>query len=140
MVQSVKIFYLSEMKWITLFLSFFFLVTHELIPHRHHEELSAKEHEKEHQEAQDVIDFFSLVFHQNLGNHHLQEVIVAQPKDYSNAHQSINKAKASKLILNSLASKPLASLEDAIGFETENEFFNSNFFKNNPLRRGPPKG
>ena len=128
------------MKWITLFLSFFFLVTHELIPHRHHEELSAKEHEKEHQEAQDVIDFFSLVFHQNLGNHHLQEVIVAQPKDYSNAHQSINKAKASKLILNSFSSKSISLLEEAIGFETKNDFLNSIFYQNNPLRRGPPMG
>ena len=128
------------MKWLALFLSFFFLVTHELIPHRHHEELSANEHEKEHQEAKDVIDFFSLVFHQNLGNHHLQEVIVAQPKDYSNAHQSINKANLSELILNSFSSKPLAFLEDAMGFETENDFLNSIFYQNNPLRRGPPMG
>ena len=68
------------MKWIALFLSFFFLVTHELVPHRHHEELSESEHQKEHQSANNLVDFFSLVFHQNLGSHHLQEMVVASSK------------------------------------------------------------
>jgi hypothetical protein len=69
--------YLSFMKRGLLFLSLFFFVLHASVPHRHHDELTKTEHEKEHQIQHHFLGYFSLALHNNLGSHHLQDALIS---------------------------------------------------------------
>jgi hypothetical protein len=128
------------MKWLALFLSFFFLVTHELVPHRHHEELSESEHQKEHQSANNLVDFFSLVFHQNLGSHHLQEMVVASSKSEVAAKIELDKENIQHDFLS-----PKFKISSSFSPSNSELFFQkvslkSTLFHVNHQRRGPPVG
>jgi hypothetical protein len=128
------------MKWLALFVSFFFLVTHELVPHRHHEELTENEHQREHQEAQNVIDFLSLVFHQNLGGHHLQEILVASTEQEIPNHVQVQKIKFSQIKPYSeltYISKNKSSKTIHLNDQSNPYFL---FLSSNHQRRGPPVG
>lgn len=49
---------------------------HTLFPHEHHDELSSVEHEVQHLEADSLIDFIKLIFHEDMGEGHLEHVVV----------------------------------------------------------------
>lgn len=123
-----------------LFLSFFFLVTHELVPHRHHEELTENEHQKEHRNAQNVMDFFSLVFHQNLGGHHLQEILVT-----TNQQEISNQVQVQEIKVHQYSNLPSNLYFSQNKFskanrpnDSANPYFS--FFNSYHQRRGPPLG
>jgi hypothetical protein len=52
------------------------LLLHSLTPHRHHEEMTYEEHKKAHQNANSIIDYLGIAFHQetnyNLENYFLE--------------------------------------------------------------------
>ncbi len=128
------------MKWLALFVSFFFLVTHELVPHRHHEELTENEHQKEHLNANNLVDFFSLVFHQNLGNHHLQEMVVASSKSEVATKMELDKENIPPDFL-----FPIFKISSSFPHSNSELYFQkvplkSTLFHVNHQRRGPPAG
>lgn len=45
---------------------------HSFVPHQHHDELGQAEHISEHSSATSTLDFLSLIFHENLGENHLE--------------------------------------------------------------------
>lgn len=128
------------MKWLALFLSFFFLVTHELVPHRHHEELSDTEHQKEHQSANNLVDFFSLVFHQNLGSHHLQEILVTSSKSEVASKMELEKESIQHDFLISNFKIPSSFSPSNSELFYQKVSVKSTIIHINHQRRGPPVG
>jgi len=128
------------MKWLALFLSFFFLVTHELVPHRHHEELSESEHHLEHQSATNLVDFFSLVFHQNLGSHHLQEMVVASTKSEVASKMELEKESIQHDFLSSNFKIPSSFSPSNSELFFQKVSLKSTLIHINHQRRGPPVG
>jgi hypothetical protein len=49
-----------------------------LLPHQHHGELSDVEHEVAHKEADSLLDYIRLVLHEDLGDGHLEHIVVGQ--------------------------------------------------------------
>lgn len=49
-----------------------------MLPHQHHDELTSDEHEVQHKEADSLLDYIKLVFHEDMGEGHLEHVIVGQ--------------------------------------------------------------
>jgi len=128
------------MKWIALFLSFFFLITHELVPHRHHEELTESEHQSEHQSANDIVDFFSLVFHQNLGNHHLQEILVSSSENQVSSKMELEKKSIRHDFISTTSNFPFSSFSSNSQLFFQKVYLKSTLFHFNHQRRGPPLG
>ena len=48
------------------------LLLHNVIPHLHHEEMNNLCHEEKHDEADTLLDWLLLSFHENLGQDHLE--------------------------------------------------------------------
>ncbi len=48
------------------------LLFHNVIPHLHHEEMDVLCHEETHEEAETLLDWLLLSFHENLGHDHLE--------------------------------------------------------------------
>ena len=48
------------------------LLLHSFMPHQHSDELSAAEHIEEHTSASSVFDYLAVLFHENLGENHLE--------------------------------------------------------------------
>lgn len=128
------------MKWLALFLSFFFLVTHELVPHRHHEELTESEHQKEHQSANDFVDFFSLVFHQNLGSHHLQEIVVSSSENQVSSKMELEKKSIRHQFVSTTSILPSSYSSSNSQLFFQKVSLKSTFLHFNHQRRGPPAG
>ena len=49
------------------------LMLHSLLPHEHHDEISAERHSYEQKGADSLLDHLLLAFHANLGENHLEE-------------------------------------------------------------------
>ncbi len=50
---------------------------HNLIPHQHHNEISGEENEIEHNQANTIFDWVKLIFHEDIGEGHLEHVVVS---------------------------------------------------------------
>ncbi len=48
------------------------LLLHTFIPHEHHAEINQVERIQQHQQADDLFDLLQLVFHNDLGEEHLE--------------------------------------------------------------------
>ncbi|WP_236980779.1 hypothetical protein [Membranihabitans maritimus] len=48
------------------------ILVHNITPHLHHDEISEEQHLKAHYEANNVLDWILLSFHNNLENGHLE--------------------------------------------------------------------
>ncbi|MFT7034426.1 MAG: hypothetical protein ACJA2S_002940 [Cyclobacteriaceae bacterium] len=46
---------------------------HTVLPHEHHSELKATEHEVQHETANSLLDFLKLAFHMDQGEGHLED-------------------------------------------------------------------
>ncbi|MEZ4885867.1 MAG: hypothetical protein R3E32_14130 [Chitinophagales bacterium] len=57
---------------ILFFIAGFFLFLHNVTPHLHHSEMSETKHNQEHQAANNLFDWLSLTFHNDMGKGHLE--------------------------------------------------------------------
>tara|TARA_B110000305_G_C19301406_1_gene569324 strand:- start:498 stop:869 length:372 start_codon:yes stop_codon:yes gene_type:complete len=48
------------------------LLLHSFVPHHHHDELSEEQHFTEHSSASTAMELLGLIFHENLGEGHLE--------------------------------------------------------------------
>ena len=66
------------------------LLLHTLIPHQHHTELDDSSHYSQHQKADNLYEFFQLIFHQDLGEDHLEDyqtpAFYSAPSDCVDTH------------------------------------------------------
>lgn len=60
-----------------LFIAGLVIGLHTILPHEHHDELDHVEHENLHQEADSLLDYIKLIFHENIGEGHLEHVVVS---------------------------------------------------------------
>jgi hypothetical protein len=67
----------------------FLLLSHQMLPHRHHSDLLASENLEQHSGADSIFEFLQLIFHEDLGSErHLADItinspaFVSQPADY----------------------------------------------------------
>ena len=56
--------YLKKILALNIFL---FIILHSIIPHKHHNEMSCEENFNIHSNANDIIDYLSLIFHTTSG-------------------------------------------------------------------------
>lgn len=58
---------------ISILLAGAILMLHTVLPHEHHSELKATEHEVQHETAHSLLDFLKLAFHMDQGEGHLED-------------------------------------------------------------------
>lgn len=116
------------------FIALFFFLAHGSLPHRHHDELSPEENQKEHQQADSFFDYLAIAFHADLGDHNLKHVITLQTDQEIAAPQAV---------IASVYSFPFHPESTSSAFvqpvlAEEFTFLLSNQSKAPPHRRGPP--
>ncbi len=68
----------KSIKNIALYVATIVLLLHNILPHQHHGEMNAIEHERQH-ESSDILDILCSIFHLDLGDHlHLENILLAQ--------------------------------------------------------------
>ncbi len=67
-----KIYAIKKIGNILFFVAGFFLFLHNVTPHLHHSEMSERQHSQEHQMADNLFDWLSLTFHNDMGEGHLE--------------------------------------------------------------------
>lgn len=55
------------------------LLSHNIIPHFHHNEMSQQAHEEDHKNADNLWDWLKLAFHNDLGDGHLEAFSESDP-------------------------------------------------------------
>lgn len=116
------------------FVALFFFLAHGSLPHRHHDELSQEENQKEHQQADSFFDYLAIAFHADLGDHNLKHVITTQTDQEISATKSVVASVCSFSLQQNNSSK--AIYEPVIAEEFT--FLICNQSKAPPHRRGPP--
>jgi hypothetical protein len=85
----------------------FLLLSHQLMPHQHHSELSAGVHAEQHMNADTLFDWLELLFHEDFGNErHLADftvsipAFISQPADFFLTNPTLcNLSAGSEIVL-----------------------------------------
>jgi hypothetical protein len=56
---------------------------HSVLPHQHHSDLEQTEHSQTHRQADGLMDFIKLIFHQDMGEGHMENFEQGQSLDIS---------------------------------------------------------
>lgn len=65
-------------KHILVYLAGLLVVLHTLLPHQHHSELGNLEYEIQQKEANSLLDYIKLIFQEDVGEAHLEHIVVGQ--------------------------------------------------------------
>lgn len=118
------------------------LLFHNVIPHLHHEEINMLCHEEEHREADTVLDWFLLSFHENLGQDHLECY-----SEYEHPNMISNFQLSSLEPLIAYACPKIVLVEEALSFAYASDFSflieeklpSSYYYQPSTALRAPPQ-
>jgi hypothetical protein len=69
---------MRQVQFIVQFIAVLILLVHSIVPHHHHDELSEWEHQQEHLEASNILDYLALSLHFDHPDGQLEEFTTAQ--------------------------------------------------------------
>ncbi len=105
------------------------MLLHAVLPHQHHNELSATEHSKEHQSPENLLDWLELVFHYDQGEQHLEDYATSEANYDSLVQIHFESEEAPSALFFALTA-PVYPIEP-------NGITHTSFSPENPFR-GPP--
>lgn len=83
-----KINFIKKLANILFIVAGIFLILHNVTPHLHHDEMRETRHNEEHQTADNLFDWLSLTFHNDMGEGHLECFSQVDDSDFQFITQS----------------------------------------------------